>query len=500
MKRTFIALLTALGVLAVIGGALYLYLTSSGFIRGRVEATLGEWFRGPVQVGSATFSPGKELSVRDLRIRDLEGKEVVSAGDLRVVLTGELLRPVARRAEIRGLSVAARRDRHGDWNVTGLLAPRDLSRDASRFPREGVVIRGMAVSIGREGAEPFTVQGIDADLRRASSGAIEGTGTILDPDLGRVGIQGEYEPGAGTTKVRFESESIRLSDATTAKIPGIGEGLAELGRIDFEGSARVDLSMTPDGVVRWSATARSRSSRMRLKVFPFTVDRITGDLDTRKRQIRVHNLRGSCHGGTVTGEISIGSSSLVGRAEGFGLRLESMRNEAPEFADDLKGILSIRLILQPDASEIGHGNLSLREANLSTTPVFLSVFNVLNIRLPRDTVFTEADGRFFLGPARATFTEFTLIGTDVALYGEGDVDYEGKIQGRFIPRIGSKFEVVPVVGPLVQEVVQKVRSATVQVRVVGTVLEAKALVVPMGRVTDGLRRFWDRVLGGKSPR
>ncbi len=156
------------------------------------------------------------------------------------------------------------------------------------------------------------------------------------------------------------------------------------------------------------------------------------------------------------GEGYVFSADLEGLALGevldklFGFRKEGL-------AGTVSGHMEAMSLTGGSADIVGKCDLSIRDGTLWEVPLVLAVFNVLNLKVPERTQFTEAKIRGSFAHGRFKDEEFSMVSDPATLYGRGTIDFDGTLDMIFYSRPGR----IPVISLIAGEVGKNIVKARV---------------------------------------
>ncbi|KAF0243530.1 MAG: hypothetical protein FD180_3314 [Planctomycetota bacterium] len=176
-----------------------------------------------------------------------------------------------------------------------------------------------------------------------------------------------------------------------------------------------------------------------------------------------------------------------------GTTLESKRLEGR-----LNGFLSLARGGDAGKGAIGAGWIDIEQGKLLELPVLLSVFNVLRLGLPGDSVVTACRTDFRVLDDRLHFDRFYLLTAGICLFGDGDILHANhQLELNFIPRLIGELPVG------VEDVREAINPATdffsknllLAVVVKGTWTEPIPLPLPVPVATKPFADLLEWVLG-----
>ena len=123
----------------------------------------------------------------------------------------------------------------------------------------------------------------------------------------------------------------------------------------------------------------------------------------------------------------------------------------------------------------GAGKLQVVDANIYELPLLVAMLKMLRNRTPDSTAFNRCDMRFSIQGEHIHFEQLNLLGDAVSLYGNGETDFNRKLDLVFYTLIGPAD--LPI--PLWKTIAGHVSQQGLQLKVVGTLddpkIERKAL-------------------------
>ncbi|MCH7595069.1 MAG: hypothetical protein IID35_00790 [Planctomycetes bacterium] len=174
---------------------------------------------------------------------------------------------------------------------------------------------------------------------------------------------------------------------------------------------------------------------------------------------------------------------------------------APHSTDDphlgVRGRLHANLYLSGDiddrTSRKGGGRLELVDGFIHRLPIIMAIFNVLDLSLPGDQAFEDAETAFFVVGDRVQLDDIVLRGGVLALVGSGTVR---------LPELALDLRLVNVTAEgytrllIFTDVIEAVSKELVELRVTGPLSQPTVTPYPLPRISDELRRLFQR----KKPR
>jgi hypothetical protein len=134
----------------------------------------------------------------------------------------------------------------------------------------------------------------------------------------------------------------------------------------------------------------------------------------------------------------------------------------------------------------GAGNVRLREANIYQVPQMLALLKLLEAKTPDRTAFTASDSSFRIRGDRIYFDQLDLYGDAITLKGEGEIDFQRRLDLEFYTIMGRENRWLPAIRPLLGEASRQF----LLIRVGGTVEQPEMTREVLPGLNEGLRQFF----------
>ncbi len=376
-----------------------------------------------------------------------------------------------RRVEILSL-----RGYHGDGMVElrgeiglGAPAPRGtLVLAASRMDFTDELVSAMPDGL-RAFFEPINPQGrFDLHLDPLRFATIADGGKQWDFD-GRIELD-EFEGDFG----------FRVSDGK-GSVSGRG-GFDEDGRINLDLSARMEKAKLSDWHVE-NLTARIHTN-------------------AAASQILIEDASADLYGGDAIGfaEVDIGEgpsdyqASFTIRDVQLGSYLETHESQdskpSGEFEGErARGTISGHFALRGRPGKGGYregaGEMFVAEAQVWKLPIFLAIFQVLNLS-PDENVFHDGRLKMFLSGQRLTFQNIDLQGKAMSFIGGGALDLQNdQLNVTLLARSPVRIKL-----PLLTDILQGASREIMEVKVTGTLTEPRITPQPLKSLKTALETLF----------
>ena len=174
--------------------------------------------------------------------------------------------------------------------------------------------------------------------------------------------------------------------------------------------------------------------------------------------------------------------------------------EGHRLAGRLDGYLT--LMRGSTGAAVGAGWLDARDGRLLDLPVFLSVFNILQLNSPGESYVKTCRTDFHVLPDRLHVERWFVITEGICLFGDGDILFDGqRLDLDFVPRLSPEppegYETLADAEQPVADFIRK--NLLVSVEVKGTWMKPVAETTPLRVITKPLKDFFG-LLKGKGSR
>jgi len=138
------------------------------------------------------------------------------------------------------------------------------------------------------------------------------------------------------------------------------------------------------------------------------------------------------------------------------------------------------------------GQFNVNEGYLSGVPIIFSVFNFLNLSIPKKESFHSAQAKFIVKDGVIHIDEGKVYSDSIELNGRGDIDLSGNLHINIVAGFSRDFfSQIPIVGKLYDLVVGGVRKQLTMVEIGGTFLKPETHPVPFKPFTKSIKNMFD---------
>jgi len=234
-------------------------------------------------------------------------------------------------------------------------------------------------------------------------------------------------------------------------------------------------------------------------------DRLSADFSYKDRQLAIPEMTIGAYAGKIRitdTKIHTGDGSWQTTANLAHLDLESLVGAyGIEGRDAPSGVMrgDIRIAGQRlDAKTLtGQGTLKISRGRLYSFPLLVSVFNVLDLKLPRQSPVTDAYGDFNIENGELTVKDLLFSGGSVPAHVEGNVQLgaEGGLKQKpisFIVTVAKQENIldqIPLINWAKRYTLDYLRNLVLQARVEGTFADHKVTTLS-SPLTDPIRKMF----------
>jgi hypothetical protein len=138
------------------------------------------------------------------------------------------------------------------------------------------------------------------------------------------------------------------------------------------------------------------------------------------------------------------------------------------------------------------GKININEGSLSEVPIILSVFNFLNLRLPKKESFHSAKATFVVKDGIIHVEDGRVYSDTIELNGRGNINFNGEVHIDVVAGFNKGlFSQLPVVGRFIDLVVGGVRKQLTMVEIKGTYSNPESHSVPFKPLTRSIKSMFD---------
>ena len=227
---------------------------------------------------------------------------------------------------------------------------------------------------------------------------------------------------------------------------------------------------------------------------------IGGILEINKSHFLSKHIDAKCCGGHVEGALSVNLDTEPYQYEGelnfSRIILEELAQKVAKAEKQWSGLLYGRIKYRGSGADpknfYADGQFNVNEGYLSDVPIILSVFNLLNLSLPKKESFHSAQAKFIVKDGIIHIDDGRIYSESIELNGRGDISLNGDLHINVVTGFSRDFfSQIPIVGKLFDLVVGGVRKQLTMVEIGGTFLKPESHPVPFKPFTKSIKNMFE---------
>ncbi len=316
-------------------------------------------------------------------------------------------------------------------------------------------------------------------------------------------MNGVYDMNSGRRIFNFHAPSLDITNSFLESLPnkGIGE--------------KIITNFSPAGKVEINANFQQfkeqkdndYSVELHLKDCDITDGKykipfrgVGGRVEVNKKGFSSKHIEARCSGGNIEGALSVETATepyyYSGEMNFSHVELKDLMQKITNTGKTWSGKLSGNIIFQGKGTDTNSicadGQIQIEEGHLSDVPIVLSIFNILNLSIPKKESFRTAQINFNVKDGVVTIEEGRLYSDTVELIGRGTVKLTGDIDVKIVAGFSKDFfSEIPIVGKIFDYVVGGVRKQLTMVEINGTFLEPQSRSIAFKPLTTSIRNMFD---------
>ncbi|MBM4066073.1 MAG: hypothetical protein FJ266_10620 [Planctomycetes bacterium] len=297
--------------------------------------------------------------------------------------------------------------------------------------------------------------------------------------------------------------NLSITESLLKNLPtkGIGEKLWT----NLKPSGKVDLIANFQGFKeekdnRYSIEINLKDCEMSDSKYNIFLSGIGGRLEIDKSRFASKHIDAKCCGGHVEGTISVNTETDPYQYEGelnfSRIILEELAQKVTKTERQWSGLLYGRIKYRGSGTDpknfYAEGQFNVNEGYLSDVPIILSVFNLLNLTLPKKESFHSAQAKFIVKDGIIHIDDGRIYSESIELNGRGDISLNGDLHINVVTGFSRDFfSQIPIVGRLFDLVVGGVRKQLTMVEIRGTFLKPESHSVPFKPFTKSIKNMFE---------
>jgi hypothetical protein len=227
---------------------------------------------------------------------------------------------------------------------------------------------------------------------------------------------------------------------------------------------------------------------------------IGGLLEINKDRIFSKHIDAKCYDGHVEGTLSVNTDTdpcqYKGELNFSNINIEELTQSAAKVEKPWSGLLLGRVKYHGSGTNpkdfYAEGQLNVNRGYLSDVPIVLSIFNFLNLSIPKKESFHSAQARFTIKNGFIKIDEGRIYSDSVELDGRGVISLNGDLHLTIVAGFGKGvLSQLPIVGRVFDFIVGGVRKQLTMVEVKGTFLRPEIHPVPFKPIRKSIKNMFD---------
>lgn len=232
----------------------------------------------------------------------------------------------------------------------------------------------------------------------------------------------------------------------------------------------------------------------------FSLWGIGGLLEIHKDRIFSKHIDAKCYGGHVEGTLSINTDTdpyqYKGELNFSNINIEELTQSAAKVEKPWSGLLLGRIKYHGSGTSpkdfYAEGQLNVNRGYLSDVPIVLSIFNFLNLSIPKKESFHSAQARFTIKNGFIKIDDGRIYSDSVELNGRGIISLSGDLHLTIVAGFNKGvLSQLPIVGRVFDFIVGGVRKQLTMVEVKGTFLHPEIHPVPFKPIRKSIKNMFD---------
>ncbi|MEP9412328.1 MAG: AsmA-like C-terminal domain-containing protein [Candidatus Brocadia sp.] len=316
-------------------------------------------------------------------------------------------------------------------------------------------------------------------------------------------MNGVYDMNSGRKIFNFRAPNLSITESFLKNLPNktIGEKLWA----NLNPAGKVDISANFQGFNEkknddYTMEVNLKDCEIAVGTYKIPLWGITGRLEFNKEGFLSKHIDAKCCGGHVEGTLSISTGTepyqYKGEVSFSRIALEELAQKVTKTGNSLSGLLYGNIKFHGSSADpknfYAEGRISVNEGYLTEVPIILSIFNFLNLRLPKKESFHSAKVKFAVKDGIIHVEDGRVYSDTIELDGHGNINFDGSIHIDVVAGFNKGiFSQLPVVGKFFDIVVGGVRKQLTMVEIKGTYSNPESHAVPFKPITRSIRSMFD---------
>ena len=316
-------------------------------------------------------------------------------------------------------------------------------------------------------------------------------------------MNGVYDMNSGRKIFNFHAPNVSLTESFLKNLPNkaIGEKLWT----NLNPAGKVDISANFQGFKEkkdddYTMEVNLKDCEITVGTYKIPLWGMDGRLEFNKGGFLSKHIDAKCSGGHVEGTLSIETDTdppqYKGELNFSRVALEELAQKVTKTESSLSGLLYGSMKFQGRGTDpknfYAEGKINVNEGYLSEVPIVLSVFNFLNLSLPKKESFHSAKAKFIVRDGIIHVEDGRVYSDTIELNGRGNINFNGEVRIDVVAGFNKGlFSQLPIVGKFFDLVVGGVRKQLTMVEIKGTYSNPESHSVPFKPLTQSIRSMFD---------
>lgn len=316
-------------------------------------------------------------------------------------------------------------------------------------------------------------------------------------------MNGVYDMNSGRRIFNFCTQNLSVTESFLKNLPNrdIGEKLLT----NLNPAGRINISANFQGFGEknnndYTMEINLMDCEIRAGTYQIPLWGIKGILEFNRKGILSKHIDAKCCGGHVEGTLSVSTDTdpyqYKGELNFSRVAIEELAQKITKTGNSLSGLLYGNIKFQGSGADpknfYAEGRLNVNEGYLTEVPVILSIFNFLNLRLPKKESFHSAKAKFTVKDGVIHIEDGRVYSDTIELAGRGYINFDGNIHVDVVAGFNKGiFSQLPVVGRFFDLVVGGVRKQLTMVEIKGTYSNPESHAVPFKPITRSIMNMFD---------
>jgi len=316
-------------------------------------------------------------------------------------------------------------------------------------------------------------------------------------------MNGVYDMNSGRSIFNFHAPSLDITRSFLEHLPNKGIGEKLLASLNPAGKVEINANLQhfkeqKDNDYSVEITLKDCDVTTGKYNIPFRG--VDGRLEVNKKGFSSKRISAKCYGGHMEGTLSVETETepylYRGEMNFSRVELKDIIQKIGDPENTLSGKLSGNIVFLGKGTDTNSicadGQVQIDEGYLSNVPIVLSIFNILNLSIPKKESFRNAQINFNVKDGIVNIKEGRLYSDTVELIGRGTVMLTGDIDVKVVAGFSRDFfSEIPIVGKIFDYVVGGVRKQLTMVEINGTFLKPESRSIAFKPLTTSIKSMFD---------